>query len=329
MKDQYGRNIDYLRISLTDRCNLRCKYCMPDGICQTAHSEILTYEEILTVCQAALQLGISHFKVTGGEPLVRKNAISFLRDLKELAPSCTVTLTTNGTLLKPYIKELRELGIDGINISLDAAQEERFFAITGSYAFASVLESIHLCAACGIRTKINAVLLPGNEDQLLPLARLAEEMPVDVRLIELMPIGEGAVLPAFSPDKARKILLQKYPDLSPVPAEERRGYGPAHYEQSEKLLGRIGWIDAISHQFCDSCNRIRLTSTGLLKPCLCYGNGVDLRAILRKENPGNPNLIWDELLRALSDGIFQKPRAHCFQEHDGITEHRKMAEIGG
>lgn len=329
MKDQYGRDIDYLRISLTDRCNLRCKYCMPDGICQTTHSEILTYEEILTVCQAALQLGISHFKVTGGEPFVRKNAISFLRDLKELAPSCTVTLTTNGTLLKPYIKELRELGIDGINISLDAAQEERFFAITGSHAFASVLESIHLCAACGIRTKINALLLPGNEDQLLPLARLAEEMPVDVRLIELMPIGEGAALPVFSPDKAREILLQKYPDLSPVPAEERRGYGPAHYEQSEKLLGRIGWIDAISHQFCASCNRIRLTSTGLLKPCLCYGNGVDLRAILRKKNPGNPNLIWDELLLALSDGIFQKPRAHCFQEHDAITEHRKMAEIGG
>lgn len=326
MKDQYGRNIDYLRISLTDRCNLRCKYCMPDGICQKTHSEILTYGEILTICKAAMQLGISHFKVTGGEPFVRKDAISFLRQLKGLNPACTVTLTTNGTLLKPYIKELQDLSIDGINISLDAAQEERFFEITGSHAFSSVLECIRLCADCGIRTKINTVLLPGNEDQILPLARLAETMPVDVRLIELMPIGEGAQLPRLSPKKARDILLREYPDLSPISEKEKRGYGPAHYEQSEKLLGRIGWIDAVSHQFCSSCNRVRLTSTGLLKPCLCYGEGIDLRAILRREYT---NSMEEELLSALSAGIFQKPHAHCFQEHTAITEHRNMAEIGG
>ncbi|MDO4294934.1 MAG: GTP 3',8-cyclase MoaA [bacterium] len=320
MIDQFGRNIDYLRISLTDRCNLRCSYCMPNGVCPVSHAEILSYEEILCICKEAIALGITHFKVTGGEPLVRKGILAFLQQLKSLSGCETVTLTSNGTLLNPFLKELREIGIDGINISLDAANAVVFARITGSSLYEQVFSALCNSVACGIKTKINCVLLAENQDQILPLASFAQQFPVDVRFIELMPIGEGATLSAPSPKSAREQLLSVWPDLHPV--DERRGFGPARYEQSAALLGRIGWIDALSHSFCASCNRIRLTSTGLLKPCLCYGEGRDLRRLLRSDNQ-------ESLREAMAEAIFAKPAAHCFQEQNAITEHRKMAEIGG
>lgn len=320
MIDQFGRNIDYLRISLTDRCNLRCSYCMPNGVCPVSHSDILSYEEILCICKEAIALGITHFKVTGGEPLVRKGILSFLRQLKSLSGCEAVTLTSNGTLLSPFLKDLKEIGIDGINISLDAADEAAFARITGSPLYEQVLHALYDSVAYGIKTKINCVLLADNQEQIVPVASFAQRFPVDVRFIELMPIGEGAALSAISPKAAREQLLSLWPDLHPV--DEQRGFGPARYEQSASLLGRIGWIDALSHSFCTSCNRIRLTSTGLLKPCLCYGEGEDLRRLLRTDKK-------ESLREAMAAAIFSKPAAHCFQEQSAITEHRKMAEIGG
>lgn len=319
MQDRYGRTIDYLRLSITDRCNLRCRYCMPDGAPLLAHSDILTYEEFLQVAAAAAALGITKFKVTGGEPLVRRGCVEFLRRLKALPGVEQVTLTTNGLLLAPVAGQMAALGLDGVNISLDAADPAAFAAITGFDRLGEVNAGIDAALAAGLKTKLNCVLLPGCEARLVPLARYAENRPLDVRFIEVMPIGAGAAQPGLNRDAALDILRQVWPDLHPV--TEHRGNGPAHYYAAEGLTGRIGVIDAVSHKFCAGCNRVRLTSTGWLKPCLCYGEAADLRAVLR-ENPA-------QLPEALRRAIFEKPRAHCFEDAAAVTERRGMSQIGG
>lgn len=191
MRDQYGRDIHYLRISVTDRCNLRCAYCMPEGIKQLPHGEILRYEEILRICRQAVKLGICHFKVTGGEPLVRRGILDFLRELKAMDGAETVTLTTNGLLLSEAAGELAAMNIDGVNISLDTADREDYAAITGRDAFETVDRAIREVVRLGIPTKCNCVLLSGGENRILPVAEYARRLPVDVRFIELMPIGAG------------------------------------------------------------------------------------------------------------------------------------------
>lgn len=321
MKDRYGRSIDYLRISLTDRCNLRCRYCMPDGVEFLSHSEILRYEEILQVARAAIDLGICKFKVTGGEPLVRRGTADFIRQLKALPGCDQVTLTTNGVLLEPLAHSLAEAGLDAVNVSIDALDPARYAAITGQDVLDKVLQGVQAALAAGLRTKLNCVLLAGAQSEVVPLAELAARWPVDVRFIELMPIGEGSEGGGLSPEKARALLLERWPDLHPV--NERRGNGPAHYEASADLQGRIGWIDAVSHRFCDQCNRLRLTSTGQLKPCLCYDTSVDLRALLR----GGAGKT--ALCQAIAQAVEQKPAHHCFDKSEEITEHRRMAQIGG
>lgn len=323
MLDQYGRRIDYLRISITDRCNLRCKYCMPNGIVQTPHSAILTYEEILRVARQAALLGITKFKVTGGEPLARIGCVGFVESLKATPGVEQVTMTTNGLLLPEVLKPLIAAGLDAVNISLDTLDAEKYRRLTGfSGSAISVLTSLlQSCVEYKLRVKVNAVLLEENREELPELAALAQTLPVDVRFIELMPIGMGAAMRGASPDGALAALTRRWPDLHPV--EERRGNGPAHYYASRELLGRIGFIDAVSHSFCQGCNRVRLTSTGLLKPCLCYGTGTDLRGLLRG---GGSDA---QLKAAVEQTVFAKPRAHCFAAPGSITEHRGMSQIGG
>ena len=318
MVDQFGRTIDYMRLSVTDRCNLRCRYCMPNGVVSVAHSDVLTYEELLRVAAAGVELGITKFKVTGGEPLARLGCVDFITRLKTLSGVEQVTLTTNGVLLAPVIPQLAEIGIDGVNVSLDAPDRETFAAITGVDALPQVLDSIDGLLAAGIKTKLNCVLLPGCEGRLVLLARFAQR-GLDVRFIEVMPIGAGAADSGPGRDEALGILHQEWPDLHEV--DERRGNGPAHYYATAALTGRVGMIDAVSHKFCAQCNRVRLTSTGLLKPCLCYGEGADLRAVLR-ERPG-------ELKAALRAAIDRKPQAHCFDCAERITEQKAMSQIGG
>ena len=318
MLDQFGRTIDYMRLSITDRCNLRCRYCMPNGVVPVAHADVLTYEELLRVAAAGVELGITKFKVTGGEPLARLGCVDFIAQLKALPGVEQVTLTTNGVLLTPIVSRLAELGIDGVNVSLDAPDRETFAAITGFDELGRVLDSINGLLAAGIKTKLNCVLLPGCEGRLVPLARFAMR-GLDVRFIEVMPIGAGAADSGPSRDNALDLLRREWPDLHPV--DECRGNGPAHYYASAALTGRIGMIDAVSHKFCAQCNRVRLTSTGLLKPCLCYGEGADLRTVLR-ERPG-------ELKAALRAAIYGKPQAHCFDCAGDITEQLSMSQIGG
>lgn len=323
MRDALGREINYMRLSVTDRCNLRCRYCMPaEGVPATAHADILRYEELLRVAQAAVSLGIDRFKVTGGEPLVRRGIVDFIRSLKALPGVRQVTLTTNGLLLPSLLDGLLDAGLDAVNISLDTRDNAQYQAITRSTHTADeVLHAVRLCAG-RLPTKINAVLLPETAAQLIPLAQLAEELPVDVRFIEQMPLGAADSSPNEPAHKETIDLLRAvWPELAPV--QERRGNGPARYFAAPGLKGCIGLIEAVSHAFCAGCNRVRLTSTGILKPCLCYEQGTDLRPLLR----GGAD---DAALRAaIGQAIYHKPAAHCFAQQDAVTEHKSMNQIGG
>jgi cyclic pyranopterin phosphate synthase len=304
--------INYMRISVTDRCDLRCFYCMPSALPCVKHNDVLRYEEILRICRAALELGIDRFKITGGEPFVRKGAADFVSRLKAEPGVRSVTVTTNGTHLSKALPQLRSAGIDGVNISLDAIDEKKYRAITKVGDVRQILSAIEECADSGIKTKVNCVLLDCNEDQIIPLVSLAQRMPVDVRFIELMPIGYGREQNSPDCGDALNSLLTVFPDLHPV--NETRGNGPAVYYGGAHLQGRIGFIGACSHRFCSACNRIRLTSTGLSKPCLCYDAVTDLRALLRS------GATDDQLLMALADVISNKPAAHCFSDVSGMTE---------
>lgn len=322
MRDSFGREINYLRLSITDRCNLRCRYCMPDdGVPPTAHDDLLRYEELLRVAASAVSLGIDRFKVTGGEPLVRHGCTNFIHTLKAMPGVRQVTLTTNGLLLPPLLDELCAAGLDGVNISLDTLDNAQYQQLTRrTHTADEVLHTVHLCAA-RLPTKVNAVLLPETADQLIPLAELAQILPVDVRFIERMPLGAAQTGQATTAATALDRLRVHWPQLKPV--NERRGNGPARYFHAPGMQGCIGLIDAISHSFCDHCNRLRLTSTGLLKPCLCYEQGVELKPLLR----GGAD---DTMLRgAIREAILQKPAAHCFAQQENITEHKSMNQIGG
>ena len=323
MLDQYGRRIDYLRISITDRCNLHCRYCMPSNVDRVHHEDILRYEEILRICRAAARLGITKFKVTGGEPLVRAGCADFISALKAQSGTEQVTLTTNGLLLERNLDALIAAGIDCVNVSLDTLDDARYARLTGCTAHGAgdVVRAVEECCRRGVRTKVNAVLLPETRDEAVSLAALAARLPVDVRFIELMPIGCGAGMERVSPDEVLNRLRRVWTDLAPT--DERRGNGPAHYYAGAALLGRIGFIDAVSHKFCAECNRARLTSTGRLKPCLCYADSADLRALLRC------GATDEELLYAIERTIYNKPRAHCFDTGAGITERHIMSQIGG
>ena len=323
MRDQFNRNIDYIRLSVTDRCNLRCRYCMPDGAAYESHEAILRYEEIVRICRAATALGITKFKITGGEPLVRKGCAELVAALKALPGAEQVTLTTNGLLLGEHLDALCAAGLDAVNLSLDTLDEDKFRRITGFSGFqpADALALLRRCCEKGLRTKINAVLLPENRDEVCALAAIAAALPVDVRFIELMPIGFGGSLERVDPDAALAALQTRWPDLHAT--NEKRGNGPARYYASDALQGRVGFIDAVSHRFCESCNRVRLTSTGQLKPCLSFDSTADLRAMLRG------GCSDEELREALREGIFRKPRAHRFDLPQEITEHRIMSQIGG
>ncbi|MGF7018478.1 cyclic pyranopterin phosphate synthase [Lachnospiraceae bacterium PF1-21] len=323
MRDQYNREIEYMRVSVTDRCNMRCLYCMPRGVMKGAHQDILTYEEILRICEAGVLLGIKKYKITGGEPLARKDCPDFIRRLKSLSGVEQVTLTTNGIFLDEHLDDLKQSSIDGINISIDSLDEKRYRQITGTNlsTVKGIIKVLERGVELGIKMKVNAVLLKENRPDIIKLASLAREYPVDVRFIELMPIGEGALLKGPQMDPALNILKERWPDLQATP--EKTGNGPAHYYTSASLQGKIGFIDAISHRFCDECNRIRLTSLGMLKPCLCYEAGTDLRSLLRA------GASTSELAEAMKACIYGKPRAHSFQEKEQITEYRRMNEIGG
>ena len=326
MLDRFGRSIDYMRVSITDRCNLRCRYCMPDGVELLSMRSILTYEEIQEICAAAAALGVRKLKVTGGEPLVRLGCADLIRELKVVPGIEQVTMTTNGVLLGKYLPELLSAGLDAVNVSLDTLDRERYAAITGRDELPSVLESIDAVLASPLRLKINAVLQKGmNDGEWLALAVMAKDKALDVRFIEMMPIGLGKQIEGVANTALRSELSRRYPDLEEDASVH--GNGPAAYVRIPGWKGGVGFISAIHGKFCDQCNRIRLTSQGAVKPCLCYGETTDLMPILRGEAAGAERAA---LLRAaLEKAIRGKPKQHCFEELENITEKARMASIGG
>lgn len=325
MLDQYGRRIHYMRVSITDRCNLRCRYCMPDGIRQQPMQELLTYEEMIEVVGAAASLGIDRIKVTGGEPLVRLGCADFIRMCKQVPGIRQVTMTTNGVLLEKYLPALLDAGLDAVNISLDTLDAERYAAITGSDVLDAVLASVDAALKAGLPTKLNVVPQRGfNEDELFSLAELSRERPLDVRFIEMMPIGEGARFEVLSNDVLKNRLMAHYPGM--VPDATYHGNGPAAYYKVPGYCASIGFISAIHGKFCHSCNRVRLTAQGSLKPCLCFAQTTDLRSLIRKGRPEERTLRLQE---AIGTAIYNKPEAHRFEERGAVTEHHRMIEIGG
>ena len=326
MLDRFGRSIDYMRVSITDRCNLRCRYCMPEGVELLPMRSILTYEEIREICAAAAELGIRKLKVTGGEPLVRLGCPDLIRTLKSVPGIEQVTLTTNGVLLGRYLPALVEAGLDAVNISLDTLDRERYAAITGRDELTSVLDSVDAALASPLRVKLNAVLQKGvNDDEWLSLAGLARDRALDVRFIEMMPIGLGKQIEGMANTLLREELLRRFPELEEDTSVH--GNGPAAYVRIPGWKGGVGFISAIHGRFCGECNRLRLTSQGGLKPCLCYGDVTDLMPLLRGETAGEERAA---LLRsALENAIWNKPKQHCFEELESITEKGRMARIGG
>ena len=321
MKDSFGREIDYMRISITDRCNLRCRYCMPDGISWIPMEEILTYEEIKVVVEEAAKLGIKKIKVTGGEPLVRLGCPALVGMLKEVPGIEQVTLTTNGVYLAEYAEELKRNGLDAVNVSLDTLDAERFEKITGRDGLDAVLEGIQAALDHQIPVKVNVVLQKEeNETEWKAHTELARNRKLDVRFIEMMPIGYGKRFEPVYNEVLLKKLKEEYGEL--VPDTRKHGNGPAVYYQIPGFEGSVGFISAIHGKFCDQCNRIRMTSTGDIKACLCFEERISVREALRVGDR-------EEVRRLIEAAISSKPAAHQFEKKEMITEKREMASIGG
>lgn len=321
MKDSYGRNIDYLRISITDRCNLRCTYCMPEeGISCIKHEDILTYEEIEIICKHMSRIGLKHVKITGGEPLARKESWRLIEKLKAIPLIETVTLTTNGMLLKETAQNLVKAGMDGINISLDTLDEKEYEKITRGGSVKKVLNGLEtMLSYPQVTIKINCVL-SGNgwKKNAISMAELAKKYAVHVRFIEYMPTGLNDDNQVKFQDQVRKTLEKAY-GLSNE-CERPLGFGPSSYYAFPDFRGKIGFISAISHKFCETCNRIRLTADGKLRLCLQSADAVDLKALVRQGKESELNAV-------IQNAVLYKPKEHHFDNQNIETE--SMSQIGG
>jgi cyclic pyranopterin phosphate synthase len=325
--DRFGRQIKYLRISVTDRCNYRCVYCMPPaGVPRLEHGDILSYEEILEVAQQAAALGIQRIRLTGGEPLVRRNLEFLISSLAALPGIDEVSLTTNAFMLAQSAERLAQAGLKRVNISLDTLRPERFQAITRGGSLASALEGIAAAEKAGLMPiKLNAVVVRGvNDEELLDLARLSMDHPWDMRFIELMPVGnEYEWGEGFPPPESRFVsvqeMCQRLEALNLEPVEEPNGNGPARVFRIPGARATVGFISPVSDHFCDSCNRLRLTADGRLRPCLLLDQEISIREALRG---------GQDLAALIQSAVDLKPKGHELKEM--VTPaNRRMIDIGG
>ena len=338
LTDSLGRTLDYLRVSITDRCNLRCLYCMPpSGVQWKPHNDMLTFEEILRIIKIMAELGLRKIRVTGGEPLLRRGISSFIKNLKAVPNIEKVRLTTNGLLLNAYLKEAETLGDnslpDGINISLDALDSGRYRRLTrgafsGDESSAAgpemILSIIDRLIEKKINVKINCVPLRAvNEEEISCVAALAKNKNIAVRFIELMPLGSSASFLPVTGNETAALIEKAFGKLIPFSGIE--GSGPAVYYSLENFTGKIGFINPVTHGFCETCNRLRLTSEGFLKLCLSDDLGVDLRELIRN---GAAN---DELSRVIIEAAAKKPHFHTLSGIYGNSENHTcgMFKIGG
>lgn len=327
LMDPFGRPVTYLRISVTDRCNLRCVYCMPpEGVAWQPHDHILRYEEIMEVVRAAAAHGVREFRLTGGEPLVRKNLADLVRMMAKTEGVEDISLTTNGLLLENQIETLAEAGLKRINVSLDTLNPEKFARITRGGSLEKVWRGLEKAEAVGIEPiKINVVMMRGvNDDELVDLAKISLQRPWHIRFIEMMPVnnqqpwGEGFP----DPREAYYSILEVMELLQPLnlQAEDGKiGRGPAKIYRLEGAVGKVGFISPVGEQFCEQCNRLRLTADGHLRPCLLTDVEVPVLSALRNGEP-----VWPLIQQA----VLLKPSSHDLQ-NKAHPYQRCMIQIGG
>ena len=323
--DPCNRYLNYLRISITDRCNLKCIYCVPrDQIPRLSHDEILTYEEILRIVQVGVKLGISKVRVTGGEPLVRKGVYDFLSELSRVDGLEDLSLTTNAVALKENLTRLESAGIQRINVSLDTLKRDKFARITGLDCFDQVWQGIEEARKMGFHPiKINIVALNGvNDDELTAMAQLSFEHPYHIRFIEYMPIGDsqmgnGPLL--LAPEIKKRISVLG----NLIPVRNATNDGPAQRYRFEGARGEIGFIHALSHHFCDRCNRLRLTARGQLRPCLLSDHHEDVKGPLRSGGSDR------ELAEIFFKAVRHKPSDHNLSVQNPTRVCGQMNSIGG
>ena len=332
MLDKYKREINYLRVSITDRCNLRCVYCMPkEGLSLIGHDDILKYEEMLRIVRIAQKLGIVKVRVTGGEPLVRRGVTDFLAELGRLGLE-DISLTTNGILLEPFADPIRRAGVGRVNVSLDSLDPKRYAQITRGGDLSAVLRGLEQAERVGFSPiKINVVTVRGfNDDEAVPFARLTLEKPCEIRFIELMPIGgeKGSDDKYISNDELME-RIRRVGTLHPVESDRggRNFGGPARRFRLDGARGIIGFISPISHNFCHACNRLRLTADGGLRACLMVDGEIDLKGPMRK------GCSDEELEQLIHRAVMSKPRG---QHTGGAVDDRsrrkcarEMSTIGG
>ncbi len=324
MRDKLNRNIDYLRLSITDRCNLRCKYCMGDkDIVFLPKDELLSVEEIGRVTNIFSDLGIKKIRITGGEPLVRRNFRDIVETINNIEDIEEINITTNGIRLSEELEFLKDKKIHSLNISLDTLKKDLFKEITGGGDLDKVLFSLHRAIELKFkRIKLNVVLVRGkNDSEIMDFVNLTEKYPIDIRFIELMPIGLGKEYVPISNDEVKDIILK---EKKLTPFDEKIGSGPAIYYKTEKGIGCVGFITPISHNFCEKCNRVRVTPEGFLKLCLHWNDGLNLKGLLRAG-------VSDELIKEkIKLAIDSKPDRHKMEKKDDENfDKRYMNEIGG
>lgn len=326
MRDRLNRTIDYLRVSVTDRCNFRCAYCMPpEGVKLLDHSEILSYEEMLRIISTLSKCGIRKIRITGGEPLVRKGITGFIREIAQLPEISDISLTTNGSLLAAMAADLKAAGLNRVNISLDTVDACKFADITGRNKLQATLKGLQSALAVGLHpVKINAVLTEAfSEADLAYFVDQVYNYPISVRFIEYMPIGGSRIGPGLTIEEVKHLLNKAGGGLL-EPAYAPQGNGPARYYRLPKAKGTFGFITPISEHFCNSCNRIRLTADGKLKPCLLSDNEIDIKTAIRAG--AGENEIADIFLRAIGE----KPSQHSLCKSAGHPDFRRqMSQIGG
>ena len=326
MQDGYGRVIDYLRISVTDRCNFRCSYCMPsEGVKLLEASEILSYEEFLRVIKILGRHGVDKVRLTGGEPLVRKGIVDLIRAISALGTVKDLSITTNGSLLKDCAYELKAAGLGRVNISIDTLDPERFAGITGRGKIADTLCGIESALAAGFNpVKLNVVLTEMlTKDDISRLVEQVYRYPLEVRFIEYMPVGRCGVNPGFSINTVKKLIDSEGLGLL-QPSRSARGNGPARYYRLPLALGVFGFITPISDHFCSGCNRIRLTADGKFKPCLLENIEIDIKAALRSGCSDN------DVSELFFKALLAKPVHHDLssnQRREDFT--RGMSQVGG
>lgn len=323
MKDKFDREVDYLRLSVTDNCNLRCIYCMEEN-----HTDFLSFnnkltdDEIIRIVENSAKLGIKKVRITGGEPLVRHGVVDLISRINKISGINTINLTTNGILLEDKVEELAKNGLRGVNISLDSLKEETFKKLTRNGDLNKVLRAIDKCLEFNIKVKLNTVIIEEiNKDEIIDFINLTKRKNIDVRFIELMPIGEGKSFKPVTNVEIQDIIKSNFNEVEEL--QRMAMDGPAKYIRFKDSLGKVGFISAISSCFCNECNRIRVTPDGFLKRCLHWNYGINLRDLLRK------GISDEELKEVIKENIYDKPEKHLFDEVNKDEELRFMNEIGG